>query len=204
MARRPHSPAPRGFTLVELLIVLGVLALVTALAVPGLEGLSGANARQAAGELSGSMRALFDTAALRGATCRMALDLEHRAWWAECAPGRAALAASADDEVPLEERYPDEKDAEVRQLLEKTRFGGYTDRLVKKRELPGEAAFGPVQLDGRRDPVEKGLAYVYFFPGGQAQPAVVPILDGRHHYSVVVEPFTGRSRVVVGPVELGR
>jgi general secretion pathway protein H len=193
-----------GFTLVEMLVVLGVIALVAAMAIPGLEGLSGANARQAAGELSGSARALFDTAALRNATCRIALDLEHRAWWAECAPGRAGVApgADAEDDRALEERFPDEKDAEIRQLLGKTKFGSYTDRLVQKRELPGAAKFGAVQLEGRRDPVEKGLTYVYFFPGGQAQRAIVPIVDGRHFYSVVVEPFTGRSKVVVGPVEL--
>ncbi len=210
---RPAPTAPRrarprrdgGFTLVELLIVLGIVSLLAALAAPALGSLTGADARKAAGELAGSMRALFDTAALRHSTCRMVLDLDHRGWSAECAPGAAGIARdsrkSPDDET-LEQRFPDEKDAELRRLLAKSAFGKYEDRLVGKRDLPGRVAFGPVHVEGRHDAIEEGNAYVYFFPGGQGQRAYVPVVDGKTVYTVVFEPFTGRARVVVGKVEV--
>lgn len=194
----------RGFTIVELLVVVGVIAVLAGLAAPALGSITGANARKAAGELAGGMRALFDTAALRHATCRMALDLDARAWWAECAPGPAGVARSADaqaDEEDLARRFPDVQGDELRRLLARTRFGAFSDRLVGKRELPGSAAFGTVHVEGRRGAAE-GIAYVYFFPGGQAQRAFVPVADGNNLYTVVVEPFTGRSRVVVGAVEV--
>lgn len=194
----------RGFTLVELLVVVGVLALLAGLAAPAVGSITGANARTAAGELAGAMRALFDTAALRHVTCRMALDPEARAWWAECAPGPAGIArdaAARDDEEELARRFPEEKSEEVRRLLAKTSFGAYSDRLVKKRELPGRTGFGAVHVEGRRDG-EEGVAYVHFFPGGQAQRAFVPVVDGNNLYTIVVEPFTGRARVVVGAVEV--
>ncbi|HET9552448.1 MAG TPA: type II secretion system protein [Anaeromyxobacteraceae bacterium] len=194
----------RGFTLVELMIVVGVIGILSAAVVPALASVSGANARQAAGELAGSMRYLFDTAALRHATCRMALDVAERSFRAECAPGVAGIARDperAPDEADLEERFPDEKDAERRKLLAKTRFGAFDDRLLPRRELPGRTTFGEIRVEGRSRPVTEGTAYVYFFPGGQAQRAFVPVVDGDAVYTVVVEPFTGRARVVTGKVE---
>jgi general secretion pathway protein H len=198
--RRRHE---RGFTLVELMVVVGVIAVMAAAAAPALGSISGANARKAAGELAGAMRYLFDTAALRHVTCRMALDLEHRSWWAECAPGAAGIARdpAGDEDAELEERFPDEKSAEARRLRARTSFERFEDRLAPGRELPGATRFGEVHVEGRRG-TSSGKAYVYFFPGGQAQRAVVPVQDGKNLYTIVVEPFTGRARVVVGAVEV--
>jgi general secretion pathway protein H len=195
----------RGFTLIELLVTLGVVALLAAAAVPALRGVSGANARQAAGELSGALRYLFDTAALRHTTCRMALDLEHHAWWAECGQGAQAVARDTDRrraaETSLEDRFPDEHDADRRRLLAKTSFGEFVDRLVPRRELPGSVTLGEIRVEGRSSPIATGVAYVHFFAGGQAQRAFIPVVDGTTVYTVVVEPFSGRARVVVGRVE---
>jgi general secretion pathway protein H len=198
MARARTS---RGFTLIELLVVISVIALLAGLAAPALGTLTGANAREAAGRLAGAMRYMFDTAALRHTTCRLALDLDHRTWWPECAPSAAAVGRGEDEsDADLERRFPGEKAEELRKLLAKTRFGSFSDRLVDKRALPGNAKFGAVRVEGRRE-AGSGVVYVHFFAGGQAQRAYVPLVDGNNVYTVVVEPFTGRARVAVGKVE---
>ncbi len=191
----------RGFTLVELLIVISVIALLAGLAAPALGTLTGANAREAAGRLAGGMRYMFDTAALRHTSCRLALDLDPRAWWPECTPSAAAVGRGEDEsDAELERRFPGEKAAELRKLLAKTQFGSFSDRLVDKKTLPGNAKFGPVHVEGRRD-AASGIVYVHFFAGGQAERAYVPVVDGNNVYTVVVEPFTGRARVAIGKVE---
>jgi general secretion pathway protein H len=192
------------------MIAVAVVAVLAAAVVPSVSSLSGADARKAAGELSGSLRFLFDTAALRHATCRMALDLDARSWAAECAPRLVGVARGADpvagedDEEELKRRFPDEEDADRRRLLARSRFGAFSDALLKRRELPGRTEIRSVRVEGRREPVTEGQAYVHFFPGGQAERAFIEVADGATLYTVVVEPFTGRARVVTGAVEEGR
>lgn len=200
MRSRVHS----GFTLIELMVVMAVVAVMAVAAAPAVASLSGANAKRAAGELAGSMRVLFDVAALRHSTCRMALDLDQRAFWAECAPGPAGVAPAAaqGDDESLAERFPDETDPEIRRVLARSAFGQFKDRMIPKRQLPGKTGFGPIHLEGRRDAQDSGVAYVYFFPGGQAQKAWVPVADGGFLFTVVTEPFTGRARVAAGKVEV--
>jgi len=189
------------------MVVIAVVAVISAAALPALRGISGANAKQAAGELAGTLRYLFDTAALRHTTCRLAIDVEAHAFWPECAP-RAVTLARQDEPSrvsrELEERFPDEKDPDRRRLMSQTRFGAFDDRLAPRRVLPGSAAFGPIRIEGRSQAIEEGVAYVHFFPGGQAQRAFIPVVDGDLIFTVVLEPFTGRARVVVGKVEADR
>jgi general secretion pathway protein H len=204
---------PRGFTLIELLIVIAVIGVVAAAAAPAVSSFTGANARAAAAEISGASRYLFDTAALRHETCRMVLDIDHREWWAECTAsakeGRRrqpvlARDGTADDDDALARGYSDEPDAEKRRLLARARFTEFSTREAVRRKLRGGVSFDRVWTPRQRDPQTKGKAYVYFFPQGQADPAQVPVVDGDSVYTVVVEPLTGRARVVAGRPEVPR
>jgi len=207
---RGRSPRSNGLTLIEILVVIAIIATASLMVVPAVNSLSGADAKKAAGELAGSMRALFDTAALRHQTCRLAIDLPEEkdkrpTYWAECAPGPAGAAAAGardEDDDDLARRFPDEADPEIRRMLSASTFGKLKDRMIAQRELPGRTRFGPIHLEGRRDAQETGTAYVYFFPGGQAQRAWIPVVDGKNLFTVVTEPFTGRVRVVAGKVEV--
>ncbi len=208
--RRP-SPSASGYTLIELVIVVAVIALLAAAAVPAIEGVTGANARAAAGELAGAMRYLYDTAALRRETCRLAIDIDAGAWWAECTKQRFTLsreketaARREEDDDQLADRFPDERDAERRRLLARAKFGAFDDRLARKRTLPGSARFAEVWTGHQSEPFDKGMAYVYFFPEGRGEQARVPVKDGSNVYSVVMQPFTGRARVVIGLPEVPR
>ncbi len=201
---------PRGFTLIELMIVVAVVAVAAAAIVPAVSSLTGANARAAAGEISGAMRWLFDTAALRHTTCRLALDLDKAAWWPECIPPKGRSAAggpapySPEEDEALAERFPDERDAETRRLLAKSHFGEFADRQVKRRELPGSAGIAEVWTQHLSEPASKGMAYVYFYPQGQSEAARVTVADAGNLYSIVLQPLTGRARVVPGKPEVPR
>ena len=212
-AMRHEAGQPRGFTLIEVLIVVAVIGVMAFAAAPAVNSLTGANARSAAGQIAGASRYLFDTAALRHQTCRLVVDMDRQEWWAECTEagpgGRRSQPVvgkdgAAEDDAQLARSYSDEPDAEKRKFLSRARFAEFKDRQVRKRELPGRATFAGVVTPRSRDPQSKGTAYVYFFPQGQADAARIPVADGDAVYTVVLQPLTGHARVVTGRPEGGR
>jgi general secretion pathway protein H len=182
------------------MIVMSVIALLAAAAAPALGALTGADARKGAGELAAAMRWLYDSAAVRHATCRLVLSPGTRSYWAECAPGRATI--EADPEKAREAQKKAERAAADGEVGPKsTGFSKFTDPIVKERELPGETGFKAITIDGRDALSENENAYIHFFPGGRAQSARVTLADGDHVFSIRLEPFTGRARVRAGAPE---
>ena len=56
----------------------------------------------------------------------------------------------------------------------------------------------------QREPYRKGRAYLYFFPDGHTERAIVRLNDGDDFYSLVVHPLTGRVEVMSGKVDIPR
>ena len=54
------------------------------------------------------------------------------------------------------------------------------------------------------EPYTKGRAYLYFFPDGHTERAVVRLEDGDAWYSLVVHPLTGRVEVKNGKYEIAK
>jgi general secretion pathway protein H len=197
----PRRSAP-AFTLVELMIVIAVIALLSAAAVPALGGLTGTDARKGAGEVAGSMRWLFDSASVRNTTCRLVIDPAERSFWAECAPRGTTIekdpVRAREREAALAEKGSEKDPKDELGKVSGTGFAAFTDPVVRKRELPGSATFKAVKIDGR-DALEGGKpAFIHFFAGGRAQAARVTIADGDHAFTIRLEPFTGRARVTAG------
>ena len=47
----------------------------------------------------------------------------------------------------------------------------------------------------QQEPYSKGRAYLYFFPDGDTENAIIRLNDGDSWYSLVVHPLTGRVEV---------
>ena len=78
----------------------------------------------------------------------------------------------------------------------KVRFGAFKEttlRPVKMKNTKVMDVFTPRVAE----PVTKGRAYIYFFPLGQTEPAIVHLSDAAQEtvYSLVVHPITGRVRI---------
>ena len=102
MSRRQSR---RGMTLIELVIALMIAAMLFGVAIMGVGAITGTSAKTASVELTGTVRALYDMAALSGKTCRLVFTLpaerEERGavtWRAECAKGNVTATGKGRDE----------------------------------------------------------------------------------------------------------
>ena len=75
------DPAPEGFTLLELLVVLSILAISLAYAIPKIAGGETAELKGSARQLLYTIRRLSDEALFTKETRVLTLDLDNRAYW---------------------------------------------------------------------------------------------------------------------------
>src|SRR5262249_6256432 len=107
MTRRPllRDPSDAGFTLLELLVVLGIMALALAIAVPSLSrSHQHLVLRATAYELATYLRSARATAQSSNAEHTITLDVDRRLYWGQGVVGTRPLPDGTEVSVPDSER----------------------------------------------------------------------------------------------------
>ena len=78
-----RNPQSKGFTLIELAVVIVVLGVMIALVIPTLGEMTGANLKRSARHLTGMVRFLRDEAQAKKAVYRLRFDIQGGRYWAE-------------------------------------------------------------------------------------------------------------------------
>lgn len=218
----------RGFTLVEIVVTIGVVAVLFASVVYGMGALTGARAKEGAAQIAGLVRSLYDTAALSGKTCRLVFDLPAErdsdgqvAYRAECAQGAVTASAKRDDELKAArdarkddgrlKRMDDDGAPTLEQLVarEKQRvddaakFSAFQSDDVGEYKLPDNVRV-EVWTQKQHSRVKSGPAYLYFFPQGFTERAQLYVKQGNNTWTIVVSPLTGKTTVFAEDLEVPR
>lgn len=224
----------RGFTLIELVVALGVVVVLFSAVVYGVGSLTGAKAKEASGELAGTIRALYDSAALSGKTCRLVFELPRKGseedrvkYHAECAKAGVTAGANREDE----QRDREKAEREEREKKNDSRFralgGDDTPNLQElmareKNRVEDSAKYQAFSTDDvvertlPRDvevevwtskvktPTKTGAAYLYFFPQGFTERAYIYVRQGKNVWTLVVSPLTGKTVIHGEAIEVPR
>ena len=211
----------RGLTLIEIVVALGIVTVLFAGVVMSVGALTGAKAKESSTELAGTIRALYDTAALSGRTCRLVFKLpppkdEETAvtWRAECAKAGATASAKRDDElkdaqkkekdkVENDDRFKrlDSDDAPTLQALQEkeqkevdaqAEFSNFSNEDVVDKTLPSGVRI-EVWTAKQHQAAKSGTAYLYFFPQGYTERAQVWVKQGDNTWTLTISPLTGKT-----------
>ncbi len=208
-----------GFTLLEIMIVLVIVGLISGMSIRGLRSLAKSDLRASTSRLSGAVRYLFDRASTTGKYHRLVIDVDEGRYWAEVSDDRFYIPREPETEssqkklAELQAKL-DEKERQITDMSEaaggfdmaklqpqdfrpkKVRFGAFKETTLKAVKMKGTKVMD-VFTPRVAEPVTKGRAYIYFFPLGQTEPAIVHLSDATQEtvYSLVVHPITGRVRI---------
>lgn len=228
----PRRVRVRGLTLIEITVALAIAALLFGAVVMGVGALTGAKAKEASVELAGTIRSLYDSAALTGRTCRLVFHLPQSkeedgevSWRAECAKGQATASLKRDDELKeartaKESKVKDDsrfrrldddaaptlqelQEQEKKRIDEANRFANFESETVGEKTLPSSVRI-EVWTSKQHKPAKDGVAYLYFFPQGYTERAQVWVKQGSNTWTLTVAPLTGKTKIFAEELELPR
>jgi len=239
-----------GFTLIEIIIVISLVATVYFVALPQFNLVTGTDVAVKLGQLAADIRSGYDTAVLSGKTHRLVFTLATGEYWLEVADRNDPLLG--DDKLardPTEEEEQIARDEfterfkmfedlagqeimdpetekpikptspvlEARKVLEPIKWARVEGLEWRPRSIGPYLLIQDMQAEHHAQKQtfeelgEKARAFLYFFPQGYVERAVIHVAYKRGNlevdtdqepYTIISSPLDGTAEVVAGMVEL--
>ncbi|MGH8011658.1 MAG: pilus assembly FimT family protein [Candidatus Binataceae bacterium] len=169
-AIRFRTRASRGFTLIEIAIVLFIIGLVMTLAMPYFGSLQSATLRSQAHQLAIRASYLYEEAAAQKVVLRINFDLDHNSYFI------TRMDPFAPKPVYVAE----------------TGFAG------QRVQLPSDVRIVDITVEGLGT-FKRGMVPCQFYPSGYADGAVIHMADEHGQvYTLNINPLTGRVSAMRG------
>lgn len=143
----------RGLTLIEIIIVMGVLGLIIGMAVIGFGGTRAAELSRSVNQIANVIRYGYDKARVTGDHYRLHINLEERSFALQQGDGRMYLPATDRDGelVEIDERKEEEREARDRRAEESFNRSVQSE-VFREGEGADEGTYDPYRVTKRRVP----------------------------------------------------
>lgn len=216
--RREPKAGQRGLTLIEILIVVALIAVMAGSLLFGKNMLVGSRVKGAATLMVSAVRFGLTRANSTGKPTRLVIDLDKKELSIEEASGSLMLREKTKDQTggaeattQAETKARAEADRIVAgphaprpRFSKLTGVHGAIEDLAKGRKLGDGVVIAGVRTEHDEEDVTDGRAYLYFWPGGTTERAVIQLKkegDKQASLTVVLSPLTGRAKIEKGEVD---
>jgi general secretion pathway protein H len=205
----------RGVTLIEILVVLGIIALMMGAVIGGSGQTNSARLRQSAAIVSGAVRIAYGRASATSRPVRLVFDFQEKTLSLEesngemlttkndrSGTGGADPATQAEKEAIAEGSRIVKGPTAPRATFKPAKDAGFGK---EPKKLPGNIEFRQFQSEHDDEARTQGRAYLYFWPGGQTERAIIQMqiqgkTDDSDAISLSVSPLTGKVAVKSGAI----
>jgi prepilin-type N-terminal cleavage/methylation domain-containing protein len=193
---RPPDPGPwpgplyrdAGFTLIEILVVVGLMALMATLFFPSLTGAFRAGGESQIRRLGSTLGQARDKAMLADRLVRLRVDIDKQTLTLEEAPSSYLVQKEPD-------RPPSEREREEQAKKEEGTFAP-SDLMKEPLKLPASLKLLEVKSPRFKRPLTEGSGFVYFFNNGSTDGATLYFeTDEKVHLAITLHPITGLSKI---------
>ncbi len=195
MMKAHLSKPQRGFTLIEVLLVLGIMAAIIVLAATRIQRKQ-TNINSTVREFTILGKELRNHARLFNQTLRLVIDLDREkpTYSIEASKGTGSTYVNKEAMEKLAKGDLKEDDPLRKEI---DQFAPYPKILKKPKQLPSGFHFKQVESMSYQDPITSGKAYIHFFPDGHMEAAGIQITDGKKlTWTVIYHPLTGQASII--------
>lgn len=200
-------------TLIEIIITVAIIGLIMGLSVGVFRDSSDAALSEASDRLMGTIKYVYNEAAIKNQYYRMVINFEDNSFAVESSPDAFKIAATQEG-TPEEDQSASANIKDVGEGLKSGEaggedgteappppaggtFSGTASYLLKPVKLPEGVRVKDVYVAHLDKKVEGGKTAIYFFPNGWVEKAVINLSDekGENVYSLETFPSSGKAKI---------
>lgn len=184
----------QGFTLIEMMVVMGIIALMGAMIMPSVSSYFSLSLNSATRDLATTTKEAFNSTVVTGKVHRLVYDLKENSFWVESGPpGTLMDTKESKEKEERKRRFGSQLSDKQAPQSEFKMEPSVTRRAVK---LPRSVIYEDVVTQYSSEPQIEGRAYTHFFPHGLTEQTIIHLKDSsNHHASLVISPIIGTTDV---------
>ncbi len=203
MAKKTFQRATHaaGMTLIEIMIVVALIGGMMALGTTVMFPSDDAKLREEAVRLAGTIKFIYNEAAIKNKYYRLAFNLEENSYRVESSTEPFFVSTDEDEKKPSGIDKPVGADGAAEgadgEVVPPPTFTAEEGVMVKPVKLPSGLKIKDVSVLHAPERREVGIVHAYFLPNGWAEPMVINLSDEGEEafYSLQINPLTGKAKI---------